>query len=232
MKSIVRITGWGVPIVAVTLIAACATTGTGDYTSYSDRMTPGIFLDKTRAVIPEGFTVRKVFPPGLALTKESEGFVNRAYNDAAGYCTIAYGHLIKLMRCQNFTLPTEFRGIISEPAGAALLQQDMTTAEYAVQKALKIDANDGQFAALVDFVFNVGAGNFNKSTLLKRVNARQFDAVPYEFSRWTKAGGRVLPGLVTRRKKEAVMFGKAREVAMPTPESALIDIRLGELPGG
>jgi GH24 family phage-related lysozyme (muramidase) len=119
---------------------------------------------------------------------------------------------------------------MSEPAGAALLQQDMTIAEYAVQKALKIDANDGQFAALVDFVFNVGAGNFNKSTLLKRVNARQFDAVPYEFSRWTKAGGRVLPGLVTRRKKEAVMFGKAREVAMPTPESALIDVRLGELP--
>lgn len=226
-----RTIAWSTAACVGALLAGCATTEPTDYATYNERITPGIFLEKTRAVIPEGFTVRKVFPPGLALTKVSEGFVDRAYNDAAGYCTIAYGHLIKLARCQTFTLPTEFRGRMPEPKGAELLQQDMTTAEYAVQKELKINATDGQFAALVDFVFNVGGGNFRKSTLLKRVNARQLDAVPFEFRRWTKAGGRVFPGLVTRREKEIALFfsGTRATISRDMPsEAQAIDIRTGE----
>lgn len=231
MSYFFRRVSWGAAACAGALLTGCAATETAEYAERGDRITPGIFLEKTRAVIPEGFTVRKVFPPGLALTKVSEGFVDRAYNDAAGYCTIAYGHLIRLARCQSFTLPAEFRGRISEPKGAEILQQDMTTAEYAVQKALNVEANDGQFAALVDFVFNVGAGNFGKSTLLKRVNARKFDQVPYEFRRWTKAGGRVFPGLVTRREKEIVLFfaGTRAAVSRAMPsEAEAIDIRIGE----
>jgi len=215
------------------LLAGCGKLGPAEYAAYSDRMTPGIFLEETREVIPRGVSVRKVFPPGLALTKVSEGFVNRAYNDAAGYCTIAYGHLIKKMRCQSFPVPSEFRGIITEPKGAEILQGDMTTAEYAVQKALNLEATDGQFAALVDFVFNVGAGNFQKSTLLKRVNARRFNEVPFELRRWTKAGGRTFPGLVTRREKEIALFflGSRAPISrgQPTPDQT-IDIRLGESP--
>lgn len=213
------------------LLAGCTKMGPAEYDTYAERMTPGIFLEETRAVIPEGVSVRKVFPPGLALTKVSEGFVPRLYNDAAGYCTIAYGHLIKKARC-NGTEAVEYRRGVTEPRGAEILQGDMTTAEYAVQKALDIEADDGQFAALVDFVFNVGSGNFQKSTLLKRINARKFNDVPFELRRWTKAGGRTFPGLVNRREKEiALFFSRSRGAEISTAKPAAdqaIDIRVGE----
>ena len=64
-----------------------------------------------------------------------------------------------------------------------------------------------QFDALVSFAYNVGVGNFAKSTLLKKVNANPNDpTIRSEFEKWNKANGRVLKGLVTRRKEEADLY--------------------------
>jgi lysozyme len=60
----------------------------------------------------------------------------------------------------------------------------------------------GRLAALIDFAFNLGTGALQMSTLRKRVNARQWDAVPAELRKWVIGGGRVLPGLVRRREAE------------------------------
>ena len=65
--------------------------------------------------------------------------------------------------------------------------------------------NADRLAALIDFTFNLGAGNLKASTLRKRVNAGDWESVPAELMKWNKAGGRVLPGLTIRRKTEASM---------------------------
>ncbi len=198
-----------------------------------DRLTPGIFLEPDeRAVLPPGMELRPVYDKGISLTKESEGFVSKLYNDAAGYCTIAYGHLIKLARC-NGTEPEEFRGGVSEPRGVELLREDMGHAKRSVLTAVNVNLTDGQYAALCDFVFNVGGGNFRKSTLLKVINAGKIQEVAFQLRRWVKAGGRELPGLITRREREIELFFEGIGIPRAAPPENMdlspIDVQTGEI---
>jgi GH24 family phage-related lysozyme (muramidase) len=198
-----------------------------------ERMTAGIFLEpEERAVLPPGVELRPVFGPGLQLTKVSEGFRSRLYNDAARYCTIAYGHLVKHAPCDG-TEPAEFLRGVSEPRGSELLVGDMGLAQVAVMTAVTRELTDGQYAALCDFVYNVGRGNFRRSTLLKVVNAERHDEVPFQFLRWVKAGGRELPGLKARREAEIEMYfdGAVPRAAPPVGvDLSPVDIRAGEGP--
>lgn len=219
-------------IVAHVFLTGCEDTGQGKYATYEDALTPGIFLEpEERAVLPEGVELREVYPKGIALTKLSEGFRGRLYHDAAGYCTIGYGHLLKRARCDG-TEPEDLRDGITEPQGEDLLRTDMARPQISVMQLVEADLTDGQFAALCDFVFNVGSGNFRASTLLRRLNARRFDDVPFQLRRWVKAGGRELPGLKARREREIELFfdgiGIPRAAPPPTEELSLIDIRTGE----
>ena len=213
------------------LLAGCEQAETGKYPTVG-RLTPGIFLEPDeRAVLPAGVELRKVYDKGLDLTKESEGFVSHLYNDAAGYCTIAYGHLIKLKSCDG-SEPEEFQRSVSEPRGAELLSDDMGRAERTVMTAVDVDITDGQYAALCDFVYNVGSGNFRSSTLLKVVNGGEFDGVPFQLRRWVKAGGKTLPGLETRREREIELFfegiGIPRAVPLEGEDLSPVDIQQGE----
>jgi len=93
------------------------------------------------------------------------------------------------------------------------------------------ELTDGQYAALCDFAYNVGYGNFEQSTRRKRVNVRDYDDVPFQFRRWIKANGKIFPGLKVRREKEIALFFE--EIGIPkgiSSRGALtpIDIRLGE----
>lgn len=220
-------------VVSVILgLTACGTLGERRFETYGNALTPGIYLEpETRAVIPEGFELRSVEPKGIDLTKVSEGFRNWLYNDAASYCTIGYGHLIKKASCDG-SEPVEFRYGISEPHGEELLVEDMGWAQFTVMRMVDIDLTEGQYAALVDFVFNVGSGNFRNSTLLKVLNQRQLDGVPFQFRRWVKAGGRVWPGLETRREREIELFFDGVGIPRAAPEEdedlSHIDIRIGE----
>jgi len=214
------------------LTAGCDRTPQNDYPS-EDTLTPGIFLDSEaeRAVLPEGVEVRKAYDKGIELTKESEGFRGRLYNDAASYCTIGYGHLIKLAPCDG-NEPSEFRAGISVPRGTEILRLDMAKAERGVMTLVDSDLTDGQYGALCDFVFNVGVGNFRNSTLRRRVNAGDIERVPFEFRRWVYAGGRKLSGLAKRREKEITLFfeeiGVPRAIPPADVDLSPIDIRSGE----
>lgn len=219
-------------IALVMQLAGCAQPQQQSVEQVTDALTPGIFLDETRALIPEGIELRKVYPPGIELTKISEGFRSKLYNDAAGFCTIGYGHLIKKSRCDG-TEKQEFKSGITEQRGEALLIEDMDWAQYSVMQAVSVELTEGQYAALVDFVFNVGSGNFNKSTLLRKVNAQQHAEVPAQLRRWIRAGGKVWQGLVTRREREIDLYleGTAIPRLLPQEGEELpdIDIREGEL---
>jgi lysozyme len=87
-----------------------------------------------------------------------------------------------------------------------LLSQDVQPAENAVNAGVKVALNQNQFDALVSFTFNVGVGAFSGSTLLKVLNQGDYDGVPAQLSRWNKAGGKVVQGLVNRRDNEIKLW--------------------------
>lgn len=141
----------------------------------------------------------KISDAGLQLIMSFEGCRLEAYLDAANIWTIGYGH----------TGSDVHRGLkISDDRAEELLREDLAQAEAAVNKLVTMPLTQGQFDALVSFVFNVGAGAFGRSTLLKRLNADDFPAAVEQFDRWVYADGRKLRGLVSRRKTEAELFGK------------------------
>jgi lysozyme len=86
------------------------------------------------------------------------------------------------------------------------LAEDVETAEKAVLRMVDVPLSQNQFDALVSFVFNCGAGNFEKSTLLKLLNAGDYDGAKGQFPRWNKAAGREMAGLTKRRHAEAALF--------------------------
>ena len=89
-----------------------------------------------------------------------------------------------------------------------LLRTDLQSAVDCVNRAVTAAITQNQFDALVDFCFNVGCGAFEKSTLLRKVNAADFAGAATQFALWVHAGGEVVAGLVRRRKLEAEMFAR------------------------
>lgn len=95
---------------------------------------------------------------------------------------------------------------ITQEKSRQLLKDDAATATRAVIKLVSVPLNQNQFDALVDFTFNLGQGNLQSSTLLKKLNAKDYAGAANEFPRWNKAGGNVLPGLTKRRAAERTLF--------------------------
>ena len=143
----------------------------------------------------------KLSSNGLALLESFEGFRSKAYKvvKTEKYYTIGYGH---------YGPDVHFGDTITKAKAEALLKSDVAAAEKAVDKYVKVKLNQNQFDALVSFVYNVGAGAFSSSTLLKELNKGDYQAASAQFPRWNKSGGKVLPGLVTRREEEKALFDK------------------------
>jgi lysozyme len=139
---------------------------------------------------------------GMDLLKKSEGFRNCVYMDVAGFPTIGYGH--RLLH------PESFSNGIDEPQAANLLASDVRDAEQAVERLVKVTLTQGQFDALVDFCFNLGAGRLASSTLLKDLNCGRYDDAAEQLLLWDHAGGEENAGLKARREAEAVLWGKRR----------------------
>jgi GH24 family phage-related lysozyme (muramidase) len=143
----------------------------------------------------------KTSEAGLRLIKEFEGFRSKAYVCPAGVLTIGYGHTSAAGD------PAVVRGMeITNGVAHEILRSDLERFERGVTSLVKVDLDQNQFDVLVSFAFNCGLGNLKKSTLLKRVNAKRFEDVPAELMKWTRGGGKVLPGLVRRRRAEAEMW--------------------------
>jgi len=134
---------------------------------------------------------------GIDLIKQYEGLKLTAYHCPAGILTIGYGHTGKDV--------TEGK-TITEAEAESLLIADLETAEKVVNTASN-NLNQYQFDALVSFTYNVGAGNFNRSTLLKYVKENPDNPqIKEEFMRWIFGGGKKLNGLLNRRKQEVALY--------------------------
>lgn len=155
-------------------------------------------------------------PALKAHIKASERLMLTAYLDPAGVPTIGWGH-IKTVTKADVTR----RRTITEGAAQELFEADLDEAERAVRRLVKVRLNQNQFDALVDFVFNLGAGAFQRSTLLKLLNKGDYEGAALQFVRWNKAKDpktgklRELRGLTIRREWEAKLFTKPAQHASP-----------------
>lgn len=165
-------------------------------------------------------SIRAINQQGTDLIKRFEGIVDGnkttpnydPYIDPVGIWTIGYGHAI---RFQNAFL----RGEAARARAAALYPSGLTTQEVEdllradllntcrdVASLVKVTISDNQFAALVSFAFNVGSTALKNSSLLKKLNAKDYAGAANEFAKWNKGGGKVLAGLTRRREAERQLF--------------------------
>jgi len=133
---------------------------------------------------------------GLDLIKQFEGVRYEAYQDVAGIWTIGYGHTAGVKQGDTCDATT----------ADAWLQADTAFAVDAVNRLVTQPVSQNQFDALVDFTFNCGVGAFERSTLLRRLNAGDYDSAADEFPRWSFAAGVHVKGLLRRREAERNLF--------------------------
>jgi lysozyme len=135
-------------------------------------------------------------------TAQFEGVVNKVYQDPVGRNAVCVGH-------DSYApdgTPLKAGQVYTDEQCSVMLGQDIKTADGAVTKLVTVKLTDGERQAYTDFVFNLGAGSFAGSTLLKKLNAGDHKGACLQLLVWNK--GRVngtlvvLPGLDKRRKAE------------------------------
>ena len=135
-------------------------------------------------------------PAGFSLTEQFEGLSLEAYKDVAGVWTNGYGNTHGVVPGTTITLQEAQDQLASNIEGA----------EYVVNRVVTVPLTQNQFDALVDFVFNLGSGNFQSSTLLRLLNGGNYAGASNEFPKWNHSGGVVVAGLTRRRLAEQALF--------------------------
>jgi len=149
--------------------------------------------------------ITKTANAGIDMIKRFEGFRSAPYKCPAGVPTIGYGATFY----PGGKKVTMIDKTITEVEATALLQSMLVKFEQYVDSYCIDTVTQNQFDALVSFCYNLGPANLKASTLLKKVNSNPNDeTIRAEFMKWTKAGGRTLKGLVTRRTAEADLYFK------------------------
>ena len=140
---------------------------------------------------------KRVSSPGRALICDSESFCAVVYLCPAGRPTLGYGHVVR--DTDNLNPP------ITQAEAEVLLARDLEPVEIYLSAVFPW-LNQNQFDALASFCFNVGLGAFENSKLFALLKARDIAGAAGQFGRWIHGGGKVLPGLVKRRRRERELF--------------------------
>ena len=143
---------------------------------------------------------------GLKLIADFEGLRLKAYPDPGtgnepwtiGYGTTVYPDGRKVKKGD----------VITQEQALDYLKQDVKKFATSVTQVVTVPLNQNRFDALVSFTYNLGAGALARSSLLRKLNAREYKAAAAEFDKWVYAAGRILPGLVNRRKAERELFSE------------------------
>lgn len=140
----------------------------------------------------------KINKDGLDIIKYYESFSSKPYYCPSNLLTIGYGHVIKSNE--------QFSSINIDQA-EELLNKDISIAEKFINRNINIDLNSNEFSALISLVYNIGNGNFQRSTLRIKLNRDENrQDISNEFLRWDKSRGKVLNGLTKRRVSESLLF--------------------------
>ena len=133
---------------------------------------------------------------GLNLIKSFEGLRLQAYQDSVGVWTIGYGA----------TRGVKAGMSITKEQAERMLLNDVQRFEPEIERLVTAKLSQNQWDALICFTYNLGAANLESSTLRRLLNDGDYAGAAAQFPRWTKAGGRELPGLVRRRAAERNLF--------------------------
>lgn len=136
---------------------------------------------------------------GRELVESIEGIRLKAYLDGNGIPTIGFGS----------TGNVKMGDVITAEQADARLAANLHQAEWAVNTFVKVPLNQNQFDALSSFVYNIGSGNFRKSTMLKLLNDGKYEDAAKQFFVWIKVNGKFSQGLMNRRVKEEALFMEA-----------------------
>jgi len=156
----------------------------------------------------------KAGPETIRMVKHHEGVRNKPYLCPAKLWTVGVGHVLYPEQANipvsdriQFKLRPEDARIWSDAEVDDLLAKDLARFERGVARLCpNTIGNQGRFDSLVSFSFNVGLGNLQRSSLRMKNNRGDFEKAAEEFMKWTKGGGRVLPGLVKRRMDERALY--------------------------
>ena len=174
-------------------------------------------MNETLRLSPEGANLIKAFESCLRPVGNGRF---AAYLDPIGVPTIGWGHT------NHHGRQFKIGDLWTQKECDDEFAKDMSRFERAVRTQVTVPLKQHQFDALVSFAFNCGEGNLARSTLLRKVNAKDFAGAAKEFARWNKAGGRVLNGLTRRRASESLLFqgipdtdydGRPDKVKPPVP---------------
>jgi len=141
----------------------------------------------------------KISQKGIDLIKQFEGVSLKAYPDpgtGGEPWTIGYGH----------TGGVKKGDVVTQAQAEELLHKDLIKFEAGVSNALTVETTQNQFDAMVSLAFNIGLGNFTKSTLLRKHNAKCWQCAAVQFGVWRNAGGKVMNGLIRRRAAERELY--------------------------
>ena len=145
-----------------------------------------------------GMILMKLGEKGTEILKYFEGCKLTAYQDSVGVWTIGYGHTKGVYNGMTIT----------QEEAEQMLLTELEEYEGYIEDMVTVPLTQNQFDALVVWIYNLGPTNFRNSTLLKELNAGNYNAAGQEITRWNKAGGKVLAGLVKRREAEAELFNE------------------------
>lgn len=150
---------------------------------------------------------------GYELIKGFEGVRTKAYKDSVGIPTIGIGFIKystgkrkgSAVKMQDTITPEEIKQEF-----LVQVQEYVRGVNAAIRPEIKEGMTQNMFNALVSLCYNIGVRNFSRSTLVKKLNALDFDGAANEFLKWNRAGGKVVQGLTNRRIKEKNLFNKNR----------------------
>ena len=141
----------------------------------------------------------KLSQRGIDLIKQFEGYSSKSYPDPAtggAPWTIGYGT----------TKGVKPGMVITAEQAEKMLRDDVAKFESGVSSLITAPTTQGQFDAMVSLAYNIGLGNFGKSTLLKKHNARCYTCAADQFRVWNRANGKVMNGLTKRRAAEREVY--------------------------
>jgi len=155
----------------------------------------------------------KVSDKCISMIKHHEGVRTKPYKCPAFLWTVGVGHVIDpnhakvpLAERKDLPIPAGWDRTLSMEEVDEILKKDLARFESGVSRLCPGNLTQGQFDALVSFSFNVGLGNLQRSTIRMKVNRGDIEGAAEGFLDWTKAGGKVLKGLVNRRNDEKALF--------------------------
>ena len=149
----------------------------------------------------------------IKMVMHHEGVRQKPYRCPAKLWTVGVGHVLypeqgkmKIEERDGFALKDADSRTFSMEEVNAILKSDLARFERGVVQFCPVPLTQGQYDALISFSFNVGLGTLQRSTLRQKVLRGDMEGAADEFLKYTKAGGKVLKGLVTRRNDERALF--------------------------